>query len=252
MDNLVDRLKAEIDDGDIDQISQILGESPERTQQSLAVALPAILAGVLRQASTADGAATLQEKLMAASDAREQRSDFDPGAMSDAGGPQLQELFGGQLQALLQVISQATQLDLQKITSLLSMLLPVVTGFLRRQMREGGWDTRRLIEILQQQQAPLAETLPGEFMQKLGLALPSATVSDTTHAVREVAGEPEKSLFGKSLPILLLIVVVLAVAKFFQVRNAERPQPRPMVEEVLPSDFPAASPQSDDAAGEDN
>jgi hypothetical protein len=128
--------------GQADQIGARIGADPTQTQQAISLALPAILAGLQREAAPGSG---LQEAI---------EQDHDGSILDDLPGylngtanlnPRatdgdgiLGHVFGGQQQDVAQAVSAKSGLDMGAIMQLLPILAPIVMGMLGKQARTEG------------------------------------------------------------------------------------------------------------------
>jgi hypothetical protein len=128
--------------GQADQIGARIGADPAQTQQAISVALPALLAGLQREATPGSG---LQEAI---------EQDHDGSILDDLNGylngtanlnPRatdgdgiLGHVFGAQRQDVAQAVSAKSGLDMGTIMQLLPLLAPIVMGMLGKQARAEG------------------------------------------------------------------------------------------------------------------
>ncbi len=125
-----------------DQIGARIGADPAQTQAAISAALPALLAGLQRQATPGSG---LQQAI---------EQDHDGSILDDLSGylngtanlsPRttngagiLDHVLGSQQQDVAQAVSTQSGLDMSAITRLLPILAPIVMGMLGRQARSGS------------------------------------------------------------------------------------------------------------------
>ena len=147
-------------------ISQAIGADESTTSSAIQAALPMILGGLARNASSEGGASALAGAL----DQDHDGSVLDDiaGFVMGGGGQQsngagiLGHIFGNRNEAVQQGVSQASGLDMGTVAQLLPILAPIVMGYLGRQKQEQGMDASGLAGMLggaqqqmQQQQSPL-------------------------------------------------------------------------------------------------
>ena len=128
--------------GQADQIGARIGADPAQTQQAISVALPALLAGLQREATPGSG---LQQAI---------EEDHDGSILDDLSGYLngtanldsrttdgdgiLSHVFGEQQQPVANALSSRTGLSSSTIMQLLPLLAPIVMGMLGRQARSGS------------------------------------------------------------------------------------------------------------------
>ena len=138
MASVLDMLSRQFDDNNLQRISTQLGADPQTVARAAQVALPALLAGLARNASRPDGAASLDRALDedhdgSVLDGGVQRALSDPQAFGGAGI--LEHVLGRKRGAVEQGISKSSGLDMSKVGPLLVMLAPLVMGALGRAKR---------------------------------------------------------------------------------------------------------------------
>lgn len=131
----------------VDQISQSVGVDNSMVNSAIQVALPALLNGLANNASTPDGADSLNSAL-------EQHdggvldnigglagmifggsTDTTPPPQADAGGI-LGHILGSGQGAVAQDVSQKTGLGMGQVAQILMILAPIVMGYLGRQKQQ--------------------------------------------------------------------------------------------------------------------
>ncbi len=216
--NLLDAVKGHLTDSVIGAIGGALGESTERTSSAIGSVVPAILGGLMKKASTTQGSNALFEMI----------KDNDGSVLDDLGGlfnaSNLQQtlntgsksignIFGsGGLQSIIDSITRSTGLGGKSLSSLFSMLAPVVLGVLGRQRRRGGLDAAGIAKLLMGQGSHLKKALPAALFSSLGLGSfdtnrnddrPSRTVD------RTVTTQQSSSGLRWLLPLALLALLAI-------------------------------------------
>ncbi len=143
------------------QISNALGADQNLTTSAIQMALPVILNGLANNASTTQGAESLNGAL---------EKDHDGGILDMLGGflggqaPQTRQTNGGGILGhilgnkqgqVAQEISNKSGMDMGQVAKLLITLAPIVMGFLGKQKRDNNLDAGGITDLLtgQQQQA---------------------------------------------------------------------------------------------------
>jgi len=134
---LLDAVQGQLDQSAVTQISQKLGINPALAQTAVAAAVPMIVAGMAKHASTPGGAQNIEN-------AAEKHRDVpgNVGSVLQAGPPEdntglLGKILGQHHETVKDGVQKATGLDTQKAGKLLMMLSPVVLGMLARKQFGG-------------------------------------------------------------------------------------------------------------------
>lgn len=160
---ILDLLQQQLRGNTLTQMSQQLGTDEGTTANAVAVALPLLLGGLTRNASTDQGSAALDAALARDHDGTlldsPQRALADPAALK-AGGI-LGHIFGQRQAPVEQGVAKATGLDAQKAGKLLMMLAPLVMAALARARTSQGATNASSGAVLQREQANLERQVPG-------------------------------------------------------------------------------------------
>ena len=173
--NLLDLVKGAVGNQVLKQIGGVLGESEQNTQSAVNAAVPAILGGLMKKASTPKGAGDLFGML----------DDHDGGLLDDIGraigggrhesmiekGMKLiSMLFGSQQNSIIGSIAKVAGFGDKSTGSLLGILAPIVMGVLGKQRRSSGLDVGGLTNLLMSQKDHVASSLPGNLRNDLGIS----------------------------------------------------------------------------------
>ncbi len=164
-DAILDALKQHLTPATIRKMSASIGADPAETSKAVAMALPALLGGLSRNASNPQGAMDLDRAL----------NDHDGGILDDLGGllgggggvgggiggAILGHIFGARRAPVEQGVGKATGLDSQQVGKLLVMLAPIVMAVLGRMKQQKNLDASRLPEVLQQSTRRMESEPPG-------------------------------------------------------------------------------------------
>lgn len=155
MSGLLDGLMQELGSDGVNAIASKLGVDPSQAQSALQGALPMIVGALANNTSQAGGADALHNALQQhtqAGDALQQlrNSVGNPDAAAD-GNAILGHIFGQNQGAVAQGVSHVSGIDASKIGPLLSMLAPLVMGYLGRQMSQGGMNAGQVSNSLGQE-----------------------------------------------------------------------------------------------------
>ncbi len=192
----------------IQKVAALAGESPAATQKSAGIAVPTILSGLAGLASSDTGASQLINLISRLGGDGSLLNDLGallgggPASQStmNAGREGLQTIFGGKLGSVVEAIAGASGAKSQSISSLLSLLLPMVLAFLGRERKAGGLDAGGLASLLRNQRGSWAGLLPAAVSAQLG-AGPAATARP---AVPLPPPAPTSSPLRWLIPVVLL------------------------------------------------
>ena len=179
--NLLDLVKGSVG-GQMGPLAGILGEDETKTSSAVNAALPALIGGLMKKASTPQGADEVFKTL----------DDHDGGILDNIGGllgggnhtgllntgtSLLGMLFGNSKPSLLGSIAKMAGIGNGKAGTILGLLAPIVMGFLGKERRSQGLDVGGLTNMLMAQKDHIAPHLKGELSDSLGLGsiLGSAT-----------------------------------------------------------------------------
>lgn len=162
----------------VDQISQQVGAEPSMVNTAIQMALPAILGGLANNASTPQGAESLNNAL--------DRDHSGGGILGNLGGlgslifggqqtPQtnaggiLGHILGGSQGQVAQQVSNQTGLNSGQVAQILMMLAPIVMGYLSKQKQEQNLDAGGLSDMLGQQNQQIQQQAPqgGGFLNSI-------------------------------------------------------------------------------------
>src|SRR4051812_38769114 len=129
-------------DRESDQIAQRIGGDPGQTRQAIALALPALLAGLQQQTATGSG---LQQAVLQDHDgsilddiAGYLQGTSNLGPRTTNGDGILDHVLGSEQPEVQRTLSSQTGLSMSSIPQLLPLLAPIVMGMLGRQARSQG------------------------------------------------------------------------------------------------------------------
>lgn len=137
------------------EIARSVGVSGGDVTKVLGGALPAMMAGLTRNAASGGGA----NALLGALDRDHDGSVLDDvmgylggGGNLAAGAGILGHVFGGRQQQVERAVSRSSGVDAGSVTKIMAMLAPLVMGSLGRAKREQGFDASGLAAALGQQE----------------------------------------------------------------------------------------------------
>lgn len=199
--NLIDLVKSQLGGQVLNQVSGLLGESPEKTQSAVNGAIPALLGGLLGNATKGNGAANMLSALNGIDDSMLGNVSglLGGGSQStglmDTGGKLLGSLLGGSgVSGLTNAISSSSGIGKGAAGSLLGLLTPVLMGTVKRQLvGSGGLNIGNLTNLLMGQKDNIAAAMPAGLDKQLQ----SAGLGDLFGgALGNLAGAGQQAMSG--------------------------------------------------------
>jgi hypothetical protein len=193
MASLLENLQQYVSGETLQQLSSTLGADPGTTKSAIATALPILVGALARNASTTEGASSLDNAL----------NDHDGSILDQVGaavsnyqqGPGsaiLGHVLGGSREPVVQGVSKSTGLAPDKTGALLQMLAPLVLGALGKAKRQNGLDAAGVASMLGAEAEHAGSRIPGG----LGSVLQMLDRNKSGSVMDEAAGVLGK-FFGK-------------------------------------------------------
>jgi LysM repeat protein len=157
--NLVEMIRGYLTSNTISRMSSFMGEDTEKTRAGIHAAVPGLLGGLDRAASTPDG---LRNITAAVDDADENQLDNPLGALdksfsADSSSGILSSILGAAgLAALANNVGRSSGLSSRGASSMLALLAPIVLGVLKRVRRMAGSGRFDLADLLASQRSHIA------------------------------------------------------------------------------------------------
>jgi len=227
--NLLNLVKGAVGNQVMKQLGGILGENPKSTESAIGAAVPAILGGLMKKASTPNGAGDIFRTL---NDHDGSILDNLGGALGDGGHKSLIEkgagllslLFGSKQNSIIGSIAKLAGIGNSSAGSLLGILAPIVMGVLGKQQRSTGLDVGGLTNLLMSQKDHLSSVMPKELTSDLGIGdiLGANGVAGKVGEARRAVGAASRDaqsdgsgLLKSLLPILLIAGLAFLGWQFF-------------------------------------
>lgn len=167
----------------VNQISEQVGAQPSLVNSAIQMALPMIINQMANNASTPQGAESLNNALEQdhsggglldsigglgglGSLASAVLGGGQPSRQTDAGGI-LGHIFGNSQGQVAQQVSNNTGLGVGQVAQILMMLAPLVMSYLGKQKQDQGLDAGGLSNMLGQQQQQIQQSPQGGFLNSL-------------------------------------------------------------------------------------
>ena len=135
MPSIFDSVTEQLSGPNLTQLSQQIGADEATTSQAVQAALPMLLGGLARNASSPDGAASLGNALNEHRDAMQNLGGLLGNAESGPGGGILGHIFGQKRSTVESGVGQATGLQQHQVGKLLMVLAPIVMAALARRQQ---------------------------------------------------------------------------------------------------------------------
>jgi hypothetical protein len=160
---ILDTVGQQLGGDTLKQISQQLGTDEGTAAKAVSVALPLLIAGLRRNASTPDGSAALDQALSRDHDSSPllgapHQAVANPDAFN-AGGI-LGHIFGQRQAPIQQGVAKASGIDLQSASKVLMILAPLVMASLARARSAQGANASAG-QVLQSEQQNIERQVPG-------------------------------------------------------------------------------------------
>jgi hypothetical protein len=191
--NLLETLMQQLSGGTMEQLGRQIGADPKSTTSAVQAAIPALLAGLSKNTTSAKGAESLFNALS---------RDHDGGILDDIAGLLgnttaangagiLKHVLGGQQSAVQQGLAGSTGLSAASIGKILEFVAPLVMGYLGKTQRTEGLDAGALTEFLGVQRNAASQSAP-DIMNLVGGLLDQNKDGSIIDDLGKIAGK----LFG--------------------------------------------------------
>ncbi len=161
--DLLGSLMSQLGGGGVDQIARSVGVSGGDVTNVLAGALPAMMAGLNRNAASSGGA----NALLGALDRDHDGSVLDDVMGFLGGGGNISEgagilghIFGGREANIEQAVSKSSGVDMGSVTKIMAMVAPLLMGSLGKAKSQQGLDASGLAAALGQQEQVARKVSP--------------------------------------------------------------------------------------------
>ena len=188
--NLMDLVKTAISSSGVaDQIGSAVGLDKSKTNSAIDAAIPVLLSGLMKKASTPSGASELSN-IFKKQDAEPSILDnlgslVSGGASSkllSMGSSLLPMLLGSSQASIVSVLMKLLGIGDKGVLGLLGSLAPIVMGVVGKQAKSaGGFDPGVLTNLLGGQSNFLSSALPNELKGVMGLADLGRQASETVN-----------------------------------------------------------------------
>ena len=158
---------------DLQELASKVGGNEEEVKSGLGVALPAMLEALNKNTNTTEGAESLNKALEYHDvSILNNVSGFLDNPQSENGLGILGHLFGNSTPNVAQAVSKSSGLDQNSSMQLLTMLAPLVLGFLGKEKKQNNLDANGLNNLTSMLSSNLAQSNP-DIMSFVGSLLDS-------------------------------------------------------------------------------
>jgi outer membrane protein OmpA-like peptidoglycan-associated protein len=225
--NLMDAVKDYLSPDVIKKIGAHVGEAPDATQRGLNTAVPAVMGGFVRQATSDSTGGTITRTLAAVQRGEPGETMEDPSSMIGKGQGLLGSLFGDRLPSAVGHVAQSSGLSHQSAGKLLALAAPIVGAVVAREAGARKLSPGGVAGMLTEHKGAVAGALGagglasifgGAEPTEMRAAVQPSHVGHRLEAMRYRAGTPEGRPAGRriGMPFLLLgLLVFLAVLMLF-------------------------------------
>lgn len=176
MSSIIDVLMDQLKGDTLGKISHQVGAREKETAKAMPEILGLLTEALARNSSRQEGAQALSNALAKDHDGSilDNLSDFIEHFQEGPGDGILRHVLGEKRNAIEERLSQKSSLDLGSVANLLTMLAPLVMGFLGRSQREKNLDSDALASLLglereqARQVAPKSTGLLGQLLDADG------------------------------------------------------------------------------------
>ena len=191
---LMDQLKGE----NLGKISNQVGAREKETARAMPEILGLLTEALARNSSRGEGAQALSNALENDHDGSilDNLPDFINNYQNGPGDGILRHVLGDKRRAVEERLSQKSSLDLGSITNLLTMLAPLVMGFLGRSKRQDNLDAGALANLLGAEREQARRVAP-KSTGLLGQLLDADGDGSATDDVIRMGGSLLSRLFGR-------------------------------------------------------
>lgn len=224
--NLIDLLKDQIGSAVVNKAAEYLGESTSNTESALGSIMPAVLGGVINQASTTDGVKSLMGLFSKGSEHTDllgnlgnilgQTGGFDK--ILNMGGPIIKMLFGNKTEGIFDMISNAAGVKKSSASGLMSLVAPVVMGLLSKKVSSEGLGISGIANFLMGQAGSVKSALPAGFANQLGFSNLGDFLGDNKGGAQPAGSS---SGLGKYFPWLLGLLALMLALYFLKSCNKQ-------------------------------
>ncbi|VBB45703.1 hypothetical protein TRIP_D310098 [uncultured Paludibacter sp.] len=246
--NLIEILKNAVSDKTIETIGKEVGLEPAAVKSGVSAIVPTLLAGILGKNTATSAAPSWMDSLTGLMGNKQDEADLEGMNLTDMlgkGKDLLGNLFGNKTEEVSSAIAQTAGMQKEKAEKLLSMLTPLVLGYLAKWMKSKNWTFGNLVTNLLENKSNLVAALPtglsaAHFFNtdipkadvetpKINVEAPKVTVTESKVTPPMVEPPKSNNNWLKWLLWLLLLGLILWIILSRGCKSCQR-------ESVVPTD----------------
>lgn len=177
--NLVETLKNEIDRSTINQVGEKVGITSEQVDRALSAGIPATLSAMLKNNSLLTGSGFLSKMLSGGASSNLGNIVNGTTAPQTGDDDVAQEVYGNNFSAVKQSIAEQAGVDAGKSGTLLSAIIPLVTGAISKTMSKNNWSVGDFISKIWDSKDSIVAALPAGLSSSFGLGLMDSNMPST-------------------------------------------------------------------------
>lgn len=227
MISIIETFRNSVSETFIHQSGELFGESVEHVRSAVYDAFPALLGALVLKGRTESGAADILGYLSANNIGGIVLKDL-PGLLNSGpefevlkanGGDILNYLLDEKVSPLIDSIASHNTLRTSSASSILKILATILMTELARLVSEENLDPAGVKKLLASQTAEVLKYTPENLKDFLGLTSLTTmekTASGSLEGAPQAPAEPERSLFSKLLPWIVLLIASLGLFYFLE------------------------------------
>lgn len=198
MSSIIEQLMNQLGGDNLGKISRQLGAREEDTAKEMPEVLGMLTEALARNSTRQDGAQALSQALAKDHDGSilDNLPDFIDRFQEGPGDGILRHVLGAKRNAVEENLSEKSSLDLGSISKLLTMLAPMVMGYIGRSQKKEGLDVGALVGMLGSEREQARRMAP-KSTGLLGQLLDSDGDGDVMDDVAKIGGGLLGKLFGR-------------------------------------------------------
>jgi outer membrane protein OmpA-like peptidoglycan-associated protein len=219
-------IKDKLTDSVIEKVSVFLGENPEKIELALNSAVPIVMGGIIRSASTEEGVGKVMDVLKDGGHTGEVLDDlpsflssFDKTQLLITIGSNIFNYFSGNIgNGIVEKLSSLNGIRKTSASSLVGLAAPLVLGALGKIVSNEGLGVSGLTKLLSDQREAVFGALPPAIVNQLNLKSVATPVISSTNEEKsdeEKKISPTGNSFSSWIPWILIGLLFLAVIAYF-------------------------------------
>lgn len=217
MSQILNELKGFITPDLISKAASQLGENETAVSKGITSMIPALLGGMVSKSNDASAFSSIFNLIKGSGNANvlNNLSGLLGGGNSNMTTSLLSMLFGNKSNSIISSIASMAGLKNNSANSLLSMVSPMIMGYLSKLIQGKGLNAAGFASLLGQEKQSIMNAIPGGLGTALGLGNMAGNVSDTIKQTAATAQKSGSSLMRWALPLVLIAGLGYLAYSFF-------------------------------------